>query len=345
MEDQTVVAAPSAADADVFNGENVSFEEFSHFRKTGEVPDRFKPAVIADPAPAAETPQASSEGDQPETASDSEPEQKQQEQGKGAPKRQTAEDRIAQLEATIEKIKRGAGLNKTETASSSEQPKPQQAPPQTYPEWRKAFKPSEWIADYAKQNPEASYEDATAAMADHLGDVRDQFRHIEQQRESQAKEINAKIADARARYGEKFDEVLQPTIGAILQDKGISPAVKEMLNDSDVAADLIYTIGSDEKTLSEFLLMAKNNPTKAMRYIAVVENGIVEELSSSDTARNEKGQFTKTPEPPAKPKTSAPKPPSPVTGPSTGAFDVNDESLSPEAWAQKRMEQLAKRKV
>lgn len=340
MSDQTVVAAPSAAE-DVFNGQTPSLAEYSQYRQSGEVPERFKPAETADPAPAPETPEPSSEGDEPETASDSEPEQQQEkDKDKGKPKAKTAEDRIAQLEATIEKIKRGAGLTKTEAASSPEQPKEQPKAPQTYADWKQVFEPENWIAEYAKAHPEASYERANAAMFDHMIDVRDQFKAIEQQRESQAKELNAKVADARSRYGEKFDEVLVPTLTTILQDQGIKPAVKELINDSDVVADVIYALGNDPKQLEEFRAMST---TKQLRYIAILENGIIEGLGKQDAPRNDKGQFASK-EPPAKPKTQAPKPPSPVSGVATGAFDVSDDNLPTDVWHAKRNAQIAARK-
>jgi hypothetical protein len=332
MSEQATIAESSPAEvADAFNGENVSLADFSRFRRTGEVPERYKAAENADSATA-----DSSEAEKAESASESETGEQQQEKRKG----KSAEDRIAQLESTIEKIKRGAGLErKTEVAAVTEQPKA----PQNYAEYRKGFKPSQWVEEYGKQNPDASYEDATAAMADHLADVRDQFRSFEQQRQSQAKELNEKVTDARSRYGESFDDVLAPTVNTILGDPQIPAAVKVMLNESDDLPSVIFTIGSDQKTLDEFMAMAKTSPGKALRYIAAVEQGIADELSDKGTDRDTKGQFVAK-EPPAKPKTSAPKPPSPVSGASSGAFDVSDESLSAEEWARQRNTQLAKRR-
>lgn len=331
MSEQATVAESSPAEiADVFNGEQPTLDEYSKYRQSGELPERFKPAENAESATVEET----SEGEKPESEPEPEPDQ-QQERGKR--KGQTAEDRIAQLESTIERIKRGAGIErKTEVAAVIPQPN---APPQNYAEYRKTFKPSEWVEGYAKQHPDASYEDATAAMADYLADVRDQFRSFEQQRQSQAKELNDKVTEARARYGESFDEVLVPTVTAIINDKGIHPDVKELINDSPVLSDLIFTL-SDEKTLNELRSMPK---TQAVRYIAALESGIADELSDKETDRSPNGQFVAK-EPPAKPKTSAPKPPSPVSGASSGAFDVSDESLSAEEWARKRNAQLAKRR-
>jgi len=77
-----------------------------------------------------------------------------------------------------------------------------------------------------------------------------------------------------------------------------------MLNDSEVLPDLLYTLGSDPKELASFLNLAKTAPGKALRYIALTESLIREELESG----------TKETKPPAKPITSAPKPPAEVGG-------------------------------
>lgn len=348
-ETQTVAAESSPAEIeDVFRGETPSFDEFSRYRQTGELPDRFKPAGDADSASADQT-QDSSEADaDAEAETSAAPEAEKQQQEKPQPQKgKTAEDRIAQLEATIEKIRRGAGLERKAEVATVTEPQAPPEIPQTYQDWEKVFVPEKWIEEYAKQHPEASYERANAAMFSHMLNAREHFRSIEQQRESQARELNTKVSDARERYGEQFDEVVWPTLSTIVSDAQINPNVKEMLNDSDVVTDLLFTIGSDQKTLDDFLAMAKSNPGKALRYIATVENGIIEELSSNKASkRNENGQFAsdESEKPtPAKPQTTAPKPPSPVGGGSSRAFDVSDESLSAEEWARKRTADLNKR--
>lgn len=338
MSEETQAASSPAEVADVFNGETPSLAEFNHYRETGEVPERFRPAENAESA-SAEEEDDPSEGEESESASESDTGEEQQEKGK-KPKRQTAEERIAQLEATIDKIKRGAGIERKAEVATATDSKDQPKVPQNYGEWRKSFKPSEWIEQYGKDHPQESYEDANAAMSDYLDDIRSQFKAIEQQRSSQAKELTNKVTDARSRYGEEFDEILQPTVEKIVSDARINPAIKEVINDSDLIADLIFVLGTDEKALNDL----RSLPTgKALRYIAALENGIIEELAETEeeTPRDEDGKFVASP---AKPKTNAPKPPSPVGGASTGAFDVSDESLSPEEWMRKRNADLAKRK-
>ena len=116
-------------------------------------------------------------------------------------------------------------------------------------------------------------------------------------------------------------------------DKTIPLQVKQMMADSDVLPELIYTIGTDQNTMKELERLARANPSQAIRYIATLEAGIRLELTS------EPGSSA----PPEPKKTAAPKPPSPVNGASSRAFDVSDESLSPDDWARKRNQQLARR--
>lgn len=343
--EQTNPTAPSAVETpDVFNGQEVSLTEFSKYRETGELPERFKPSEEAEPEPAAEEDetQDSSEGDEPENDSDSETEDQQQE-SKTKPKKQTAEERIAQLESTIEKIKRGAGIErKTEVAAVTEPQK--DAVPQNYAEWEKAFTPEKWIEEYAAAHPEASYERANAAMFSHMLDVRENFRAVEQQTQAQQREMATKVAEAKERYGDTFEEVLRPTVESIISDRGIPAVIKEMLNDSDVSPDLIYTLGSDPAEFAKFVQLAKSNPGRAIRYVAAVEAGIQDELKgSASKSRDESGKFRAKEPPPAKTQTSAPKPPSTVTGKSSGAFDVSDESLSADEWMRKRNEAVQRR--
>jgi hypothetical protein len=330
MSEETVVAAPSAAEEtpastsesqstestasesrkeiQIERGAlvNLTPEQRTEFRKTGNLPT---PPKKEAPAP---SPEPKSE-DQSESAAEADAAiSKQEHTDKGKPKpKPSAEERIAQLEATIEKIRKGAGIErKADPAPAPEPVKADapkaQAPPRNYQEWRKEFKPSQWIEEYAKANPAASYEDANAAMSDYLGDVRDEFRMRSEQQRSQEQELNSKVSEARQRYGEKFDEVLQPTLQTILGSQSVLPVVRQLINESEVLPDLLFTLGSNPEGLNEFLGMA---PGKQARYIALTESLIYEALE----AKNAPQEAVKA-EPPAKPKTSAPKPPAEVGG-------------------------------
>lgn len=276
--------------------------EYAEWRASGILPIKEQPKAESAPAP--------------EESADSAATGKQERPSRRRP---NAEARIKQLadenkriKAELEEVRRP---KETKAESSS-------ARPQTYQEWRKTFKPSKWVENYGKENPEATYEDANAAMADYLGDVREQFRTVEQQRQSQTKELNDKVSDARARYGEKFDEVLQPTVNKIVSDPGINPNVKEMINDSDVIADLIFTIGSDSKTLNDFVAMAKSNPGKALRYIAVLENGIIEELANGKSVEETKSEI-----PAKRGPESAPEPPIEIGARGSGTMSDSERAF------------------
>jgi hypothetical protein len=287
--------------------------EYAEWRVTGETPKvQPKSEVAATSDPSKETIPDAGESETPR-------QQERTGKGKGAEHRiKELLSRQKALEAEIQTLK----TPKTES-------KPVQQQPQNYPEWRKTFNASKWVEEYAKQNP-TSYEDANAAMADYLGDVRETFKARTSQQEAEQREILSKVDEARSRY-ENFDEVLQPTVTAILSDPSVSPSVKAMLNDSDVLPDLIFTIGSDAKDLQAFIQMAKNSPGKALRYIAHVETLIQEELSvKPSTGRDAAGKFT-APEPTAPAKRgpeSVPEPPLEIGNRGAGTMDEAQRALS-----------------
>lgn len=330
-------AASSPAEVDVFNGEQPTLAEYQQYRQSGEVPARFKPAEPAESAPADPPKEDDAEPEEAEAAPESDPEETQEQPQKGS----AAEKRIKQLLARNKELERQLAAPK-QTQSDPSPARPQQ--PQNYAEYRKTFKPSEWITEYAKANPEASYEDANAAMADHLSDVRDHFRRIEERVNAAKQALDKLQEEARERY-EDFDEIKSRVVSRFVTDKGmpnIPPQVYEVIDTSDVLADLLYTIGSDEEELDKFVAMAKASPSKAIRYVAKVESLIAEELAKpKDTpARGNDGKFIA----PEKRQTAAPKPPSPVGGGTSRAFDVSDENLSPEEWMRQRNAQIAKRR-
>jgi hypothetical protein len=191
------------------------------------------------------------------------------------------------------------------------------------------FDADAWEAKYIAAHPEVKYAEVHAAMADYLADVRDNFRSREQAAQAASKEIAEKTEQVRSRYGEEFETILEPTAATLMGDNAIPPDVKRMIALSDVLPELLHAIGSDPKKLETLVQAAKTDPLRAYRYIATLEAGIKSDTSKDDgesAPRNDKGQFTKA-DTPAK-QTSAPKPPEPVGGATTRAFDVSDESLS-----------------
>lgn len=300
MSEETVVAASSADQGitetqveivipgmDIARGPlvNITPEQRAEFRKTGELA-----------TPKKEEAAASSEPEKAKHAGDSEPPKKTQENTDRKPKAKTAEDRIAELEATIEKIRKGAGKETPKVESSPTNPEPQPQPAQKEPS------PDDVNADGSPRFK--SYEEYTKALARwEVKQEREEYQR-EQNQLAQAKEFNSVLEKARERYP-TFDEVVTPFATALNTDPKIAPAVRQMLLDSEILSDVLFTIGSNEAESATFLKMAKENPGKALRYIALTESLIAEELE---------GKAKPAEENPVKPKTQAPKPPSEAGG-------------------------------
>lgn len=311
MSEQTVVAESSAATPamEVERGPlvNMTGEQRAEWRKTGEMPQSVEPESpkSEESAPSDASKETISEAETPKPEAETEAAKKPQEHKKGR-----AEQRINELISETKRLKQ-----EVETLKSRPTAEPQKSPqpssqPQTYQDWRKTFKPSVWIEAYAKQNPDASYEDANASMADYLGDVRDQFKSLDQQRQTQTQQISAKVEDAKARYGDTFDGVVMPTVKRIMgvdeitKQPTVSSSVKQMFNESEVLPDLMFTLGSDPADFENFLKMA---PGKQLRYIALTESLIHDELEA-------KAKPPTANPGPVKTQTSAPKPPAEVGG-------------------------------
>lgn len=265
---------------------NLTGDQRAEFRKTGELP-KVEPKK-------AEAAASSSEAktEEVETESAGEPGTPEKQEHTERKPRQTAAERIAELKATIAKIEKGAGI-KTQAESSTAKPEPK---PQPVPLTRTKPTPEDKKADGTPKFE--TYEDYIEDLTDWKGEQRDAKNQRESAQQAQARELNSKLEDARSRY-DKFDEVMKPTVDAIVDDPQINQAVKAMLNDSDYLPDLIFTIGSDSAELAKFVKMAKDSPGKALRYIALTESLIAEELAGKPESK----------ESPAKPKTLAPKPP------------------------------------
>lgn len=354
MEDtQTQAASSPAEQQDPFNGLEPTHAEFSKWRETGELGERFKPADAAGSAPADDQEKTGSEV-QTESAGESETPKAEETQEHRKPK--NAAQRIAQLEsaieaewgkdepdvvrigqlnATIDKIN-GRPKRKSEAAPpQSSQPDQQQSAPQQAPknfaEWQKAFKPTQWVEEYARQNPSASYEDANFAMAVHVAEQRDQFTRREIAEQQAMSATQQKLDEARERYPDA-DEVIFPTAQLIHEAK-IPPVVKEVIESSDVYMDMCFVIGTDPEEWDKFVALANRNPRAAIVQAVEYERAIKEELAKS--GKQPSGTA------PEKKKTQAPAPPEPVSRTTSRAFDVNDDSLSDDEWMRKRRAQVA----
>lgn len=267
---------------------NMTPDERAEFRKTGELPK---------PKPEDAATSKEETASKSETVGESETPQKTQELPKPKPK-QSAEERIAQLEATIEKIRKGKEGKETQADSSPAKPSPRPV---------EATRPKPTAEDKKEDGTPKfdTYEDFVEDLSDWKSEQREAKNQREQREQAQADKTHAKVAEAKSRY-DNFTEVVGPAVDAIVGDADISPTVKQMLDDSEVFADLVYTIGSNKEELATFLKMAKESPGKAIRYIALTESLINEELEGKAAKPSE--------EAPVKPRTQAPKPPSEAGG-------------------------------
>lgn len=301
MSEQTVVAAPSAVETPVIEVERGPLvtwtpEQRSHFRNTGEMPE---PPKKEESAPSDATKESTSEAEKPEPAGETEPPKPQETPRKPGNR---AEQRIKELLSETKRLEAEVASLKA-PKPAVEAPKPiEQSKPQPQP-----TRPKPTIEDKNEDGTPKfkAYEDFVEDLADWKAEQRLAQAERTQAQQAQQRALEAKISEAKNRY-EKFDEVVRPAFTAITTDQAISGVVKAMLNDSELLPDLLFTIGSDQKELDAFVEMAKKQPGKAIRYIALTESLIRDELESK--AKPE------TKEPPAKPQTSAPKPPSEVGG-------------------------------
>jgi hypothetical protein len=187
-EEMTQAASSPAEVEDVFQGQQPSLDEFSHYRETGELPERFNPAE-AESAPADDPEETDPEGEDPEPAPESDPEEEAQEL-----KPKTAK-RIQQLLARIKELEAPAAKQDVKTESS-----PVPAPQYTRP------KPT---ADEKKPDGTPkfdSYEDFVEDLADWKAEQRIETAKREQAQQEAQKALNKTLEEARTRY-EDADEV------------------------------------------------------------------------------------------------------------------------------------------
>jgi hypothetical protein len=323
------VAASSPAEVDVFRGEQPSLHEYSTYRQTGELPARLKPAEPAESAPA-DTPEqtvVATEGDEPESVPDSDPDEAQEQPAKGS----GAEKRIKQLLAEKKELQRrldAAAKPDVKTESSTAQ---QQSPQYAH------AKPT---ADDKKPDGSPKYNDwdeYNEALIDWKAEQKIAQYKQEQVEQEARKALKVKLDDARSRYDDA-DDVIFPAAQTI-HDAQIPLAVKEVFAQSDLFPDLCYVVGSDPEELQKFISLAQTNPRAALAKVFEYERGIKEELAKAGTTVAEPDSG-KAPEPK---RTNAPKPPSPVGGTSSRGFDVNDESISPDEWMRQMNERVARK--
>jgi hypothetical protein len=291
--------------------------EYAEWRATGNLPEKPKTTETASVDPSKET-KADDAGPSAATNTQEQPKTK---------RRPDVEARFKQYSDRIDRLER-----ELQEARAPKETKAESSPakPATYQEWRESFKPTEWTNQYIAQNKDATWEDAQAALADHMADRREEFRATEQQIAQQRQTVGKKLSEARQRY-QDFDSVTSPFVKEMLKPD-ISREVFGVMNDSPVLADLLYVIGGDEASKNDFLEACRSNPSKALRVALLMEQDIVKELGKGKTSavRDDKGQFT--PEvkaaPAKKGPEAAPNPPIEIHHRGGGEMDESERALS-----------------
>lgn len=284
--------------------------EYATWRVSGDLPE--KPKAGPAPAPSETRP-----------ASEAETTQETRVQPKPKP---TAEERIAQLESTIEKIRKGAGLETKKAEPSPapvEQPKPQLVQQQqpTRPKPTPEDKNSDGTPKFK------IYEDYIEELADWKAEQRMEAQSRAQAARAQQQALQAQLDKAKTRYG-NLDEVIKPAAATIMQDPQIPGIIKQMINDSEVLPELLYKLGSDQEKLTAFVNLAKSDPRKAITQLVRLEQD-EDAPKTEPAARNGKGQFVpQEPAPAKRGPESAPEPPLEVGNRGSGAVDPADRAFS-----------------
>lgn len=335
METVIDAAQPGAAESSPAEAFAVPSDptEYAEWRQTGKLPEK-KP-----PASAKEAPKESSE-----TVPASEPGKKKQE-----PKRSAAQERLDEILADLKTAGLSPAELKTFKRELKQEPKPDATQPAPTPE--KTSKPAETgrpqrpKADDPKFKTIEEYEQALDQYHEDLADFKAeqkvaQLRQEDQQRQAKA-EMDAKVAAARQRYGEAAGENIKTAASAIFADKEIPGAVKALVDQSPVIADLMYVLGSKSSDLSELVALAKSDPGKAIRKIVLLEQLVTEELKTPAGAKDQpkgevegekaapgrdaSGKFTAPA--PEKKNSEAPPPPAEVSGRGTTPQDEGAQAL------------------
>lgn len=151
------------------------------------------------------------------------------------------------------------------------------------------------------------------AFEEDLIDWKTEQREAKQQREQQVTQqqqtMSKKLEEARGRYTD-FDPVTKPLIQDLMKPD-VPRQVMDVLNDSPVLPDLLYTIGGTEASKTDFLEACRTNPAKALRVALLIEQEIVKELGKAPVAAKKDSEAETAA---AAPKPRAPKPPTEVGG-------------------------------
>jgi hypothetical protein len=296
-------------------------EQRQSWRETGELPKSQDSAPAKDNAAPDSAPDKNDSKKPAVTASDSAPDTQQQK-----PRQKTKEDTERRFQELTDRLKKAE--ERAEALERARQQPEKRDTPQVSQPVPEAYKPLD-EKKYFADNPKATYEDFVRTAARHEAQweakgLIEKALASERQRLAQdaaTREMQSKMAEVKERYPDAEEKVSSAT-NALMSDPQIAPAVKQILNESDVLVDVMYVLGSDGAELAKFVSLAKSNPGQALRKIALTEQLVKAELAKpagerSTTERDESGKFVSSKakdETSAPPQSKAPRPPVEVGG-------------------------------
>jgi hypothetical protein len=342
------VVAPAEA-VDPFEGKEVSFEEFSNYRKTGEVPERIKAEAPKEP-PAAQA--ETVDGEEPAK----EAEQEQRESDRDSKGRFAAKPKVEfnpdQQEILNREIKRAKDIGRRQAEETLRGEYEKKYAPKTSETQVTAAdkKPRYTAQDFLSQTPppepeepiimqfDGTLEQFTAAQKQAREDLklwvetRAESVTLKREQEARAAEHQKRL-DSGLKKITKAHPDYEDELASLTRDvnEKAEHAPQDLFDfityKTDIPHEILYHLCKNREDLRDIVALP---PEKAVREIYRLEDKLT---------------LTAAPAPDKKPAEPKPKPPAPVGGrASATAFDVSDTSLSPDEWARQRNEQLAKRR-
>lgn len=330
LADEKAVTSMEAPDP--FKGEQPGFEEYSKYRETGELPERFK-AADQTVAPAAPKEGETVEGKEPSETEQEKIERERDEKGKFKAKSEEKDPLFTpEQQKAFDKAfaKREAKLRReyetryaTQTSSSPQGTAPAKEP--------------ETVATGEPQKPElpklSTYKGTVEEYEKELGEYPaklEAFYQAQRKVQERAASVEKRMADSQAKtqkaHPDYMDEY-QALVNDILSNdepKMPNHVLNAIMSESEDPHELTYHLA---KNREEFRRFASLSPEQTLREVLKLDFKIA----------------TAPPAPvQAEPKRK-PAPPEPVGArASSSAFDVNDEKIDADEWARQRNEQLRK---
>jgi len=332
MADEVAVPIAPVEAPDPFKGGEPSFEEYSKYRKDGEIPERFKPEEKKPEteAPAAPKTGETEEGKEPSIEQEKK-ERERDEQGKfKAPEKeplfnaeqQKAFDRaFSKREAKVRREFEDRYAAKTSVPQGTAPVKTQENAAPTEPQRPEPPKLSTYkgtVEEYDKEL--ADFPAKLQAFLDAQHAHQDKMNALQKRLvESEQKTMKA--------HPEYEDEVKSLTDDIKNREEPLMP---------QYVIDAIAQEAEDPYALTLYLAQ---NREEFRRLTALSPERTLREVLKLDV------KLSNAPAPTKEPAAAKPKPPEPVGArASSSAFDVSDENTDPEVWARERNKQVFARR-